>query len=59
MEIAAGVEPVALGEIWFRTSVDSMTFITIDDEPENNRRSSVVEAETGEWILPSIPEDEG
>ena len=47
---------MALGEIWFRTSVDTMTFITIDDEPENNRRSSVVEAETGEWILPFIPE---
>ena len=56
LELNAGVEPVTLGEIWFRTSVDTVTFITIDDEPDNNRRSSVVEAQTGEWILPFIPE---
>ena len=56
LELNAGVEPVQLGEIWFRTSVDTVTFITIDDEPDNNRRSSVVEAMTGEWILPFIPE---
>lgn len=56
LDLQAGVEPVTLGEIWFRTSVDTVTFITIDDEPVNNRRSSVVEAGTGEWILPFIPE---
>ena len=56
LDIDAGVEPVALGEIWFLTSVDTTTFITIDDEPANNRRSSVVEALTGAWILPFIPQ---
>ena len=56
LDLNAGVEPVELGEIWFLTSVDTVTFITIDDEPASNRRSSVVEARTGEWILPFIPE---
>ena len=51
-----GIEPVALGEVWFRTSKDTATVITIDDEPEANRRSAVVEAQTGEWIQPFIPE---
>ena len=55
MSIPAGVEPVALGEIWFRTVKDRATTLTIDDEPLLNRRSAVVEAVTGEWILPFIP----
>jgi len=55
LDLEAGVEPIALGEVWFHTSKDTVTFITIDDEPESNRRSSVVETETGEWILPFIP----
>ena len=55
MSIPAGVEPVALGEIWFRTVKDRATTLTIDDEPSLNRRSAVVEALTGEWILPFIP----
>ena len=54
MSIPAGVEPVALGEIWFRTVKDRATTLTIDDEPLLNRRSAVVEAVTGEWILPFI-----
>ncbi len=55
MSIPSGVEPVALGEIWFRTRKDRATSLTIDDEPGLNRQSAVVEALTGDWILPFIP----
>jgi len=51
-----GVEPVELGEIWFKTEKDMVTFISIDDEPDDNRRSAVVVEDSGEWILPFIPE---
>jgi len=55
LNIEPGVEPVHLGEIWFRTSRDTVTSLSIDDEPLLNRRSAVVEDGTGEWILPFIP----
>ena len=54
MSIPASVEPVALGEIWFRTRKDRATSLTIDNELELNRQSAVVEALTGDWILPFI-----
>ncbi|MBT4504640.1 MAG: choice-of-anchor D domain-containing protein, partial [Gemmatimonadetes bacterium] len=56
LRLEPGVEPVELGEIWFRTEKDMVTFISIDDEPDDNRRSAVVAAVSGEWILPFIPE---
>ena len=53
--IAAGVRPIELGEIWFRTIKDRSTSLTVDDEIATNRRSAVVEDVTGDWILPFIP----
>jgi hypothetical protein len=55
LRLEPGVVPVELGEIWFRTEKDMVTFISIDDEPDDNRRSAVVTADSGEWILPFIP----
>jgi len=55
LQISNGVQPVALGEIWFRTLKDRTTPLTIDDEDTLNRRSAVVEQVTGNWILPFIP----
>ena len=55
LRIQPGVEAVELGEIWFETLKDTVSFISIDDEPEHNRRSAVVETGTGTWLLPFIP----
>ncbi len=55
LQISNGVQPVSLGEIWFRTLKDKTTPLTIDDEDALNRRSAVVEQVTGNWILPFIP----
>jgi len=56
LSVAAGAQPVALGEIWFRTIKDRSTAITIDDEVALNRRSAVVETGTGNFVLPFISE---
>ena len=55
LQISNGVQPVSLGEIWFRTLKDKTTPISIDDEDALNRRSAVVEQVTGNWILPFVP----
>lgn len=52
LRIQPGVDAVELGEIWFRTLKDTVSFIAVDDEPERNRRSAVVETGTGAWLLP-------
>ncbi|MEW6752876.1 MAG: choice-of-anchor D domain-containing protein, partial [Candidatus Latescibacterota bacterium] len=55
VSLGPGVEPVELGEVWFLTQRDTVTYISIDDDARANRRSSVVEDSSGNWILPFIP----
>ena len=55
LNIPPGVDPIPLGEIWFRTTKDTVASISIDDEPVLNRQSAVVEALTGSFLLPFIP----
>ncbi len=55
LKIPPGVDPIPLGEIWFRTTKDAVASISIDDEPTLNRQSAVVEAVTGSFLLPFIP----
>ncbi|MEE2659277.1 MAG: choice-of-anchor D domain-containing protein [Candidatus Latescibacterota bacterium] len=52
--LAAGVEPVLLGSLWFVASQNASTFIAIDDDFASNRRTAVVEDQTGAWIQPVI-----
>ena len=54
LRIQPGVSPVLLGELWFLSQRDSLAYLAIDDQPERNRRSAVVAAGTGEWLLPFI-----
>lgn len=53
--IDAGVDPVLLGEVRFVTNGDVTAQIRIDEEPQLNRISAVVDDE-GQWIPPFIPE---
>ncbi len=53
--IAAGVDPVLLGELRFVTRGDAVALISIDDEPALNRSSAVVD-DQGQWMPPFIPE---
>ena len=53
--INSGVDPILLGELRFVTPVDTIALISIDDEPELNRSSAVVNS-AGDWIPPFIPE---
>jgi hypothetical protein len=55
LNIPPGVDPIPLGEIWFRTTKDTVASISIDDEAVLNRQSAVVEAVTGSFLLPFIP----
>lgn len=55
LNIPPGVDPIPLGEIWFRTTKDTVASISIDDDPVLNRQSAVVEALTGNFLLPFIP----
>lgn len=52
--LAAGVEPVLVGEVWFRAERDAVTLLTLDDEPQRNRSTAVVESGTGQWLLPVL-----
>jgi len=53
--INSGVSPVLLGELRFVTRVDTIALISIDDEPDLNRSSAVVNS-AGDWIPPFIPD---
>ncbi len=57
LNLQPGVEPVLLGELWFSTGRDTVATIGIDDDPAANRTSAVVEALTGDYLLPFIPRE--
>jgi hypothetical protein len=57
LNLPPGVEPILLGELWFSTGRDTVATIGIDDEPAANRTSAVVEALTGDYLLPFIPRE--
>ena len=51
--LAAGVEPILLGEVWFLTRKETVGTIVVDDDSLANRRSAVIN-QSGELILPFI-----
>jgi photosystem II stability/assembly factor-like uncharacterized protein len=51
--LAAGVEPILLGEVWFLTRKETVGTIAVDDDSLTNRRSAVID-QSGELILPFI-----
>ena len=52
--LSAGVEPVLVGEVWFKAERDAITRLTVDNEPQRNRSTAVVESGTGQWLLPVL-----